>query len=209
MTHDLRTGEDYCITCCDDQSDDTSSGLAMFRAYAIQNPGTVNHMLLKDDVDCSAEFAAAVIEQMERNRISRIAKDEAAIPEIPDARIGAERSKNIRGRKTKMQFNPGTCDGACCAEYHERGDDAGNSIPEDNSAVAWDSMGPDREKGHRKLIMDYEHIGQHESDPRTEESVPVKAATAQNIPIDEPGNAKDAEDGALKRKARENYEHFY
>ena len=57
--------------------------------------------------------------------------------------------------------------------------------------------------------MDYGHIGQHESDPRTEESVPLKAATGQNIPIDEPGCAKDAEDGALKQKATVNYELFY
>ena len=52
------------------------------------------------------------------------------------------------------------------------------------------SMGPDREGGHRKLIMDYEHIGQHESDPRTEESVPSKAdtvkVTAQKPTFDTP-----------------------
>ena len=75
--------------------------------------------------------------------------------------------------------------------------------------AAWDGMGPDREKGHRKLIMGYEHIGQHESDPRTEEPVPFKAATAQRTPIDAPGCMKDVDDGALKRKAMENYERFY
>ena len=209
MTHDLRTGEEYCSNCCDNQSDEISSGLAMFRAYAIQNPDTLSHMFLKDDVDCSAEFASTVIEQIENKRISRIEKDEGAIPEVPDAPTGVNRKKKIRGRKAKMQFNPEACSGACCTEVHERGDATGNSIPDDNSVVSWDSMGPDRETGHRKQIMDYEHIGQHESDPRTEESVPVKAATAHNIPIDEPGRKKDAEDGELERKARSNYECFY
>ena len=140
MTHDLRTGEEYCSICCDGQSDDISSGLAMFRADAIQYPGTVNHMLLKDDVDCSAEFAAAVIEHIESKRVSLIAKDEAAIPEIPDAPTGVERKKKIRGRRAEMQFNPGSCDGACCTEHHERGYAAGNSVPDDNAAVrgiAW------------------------------------------------------------------------
>ena len=155
---------------------------------------------------------------------STTTKDEIAAQEIPKApedatataeeRFGrvqpmAKHKKNNGSNKKKVQFGPGTCIGACCNEDRGRGDTSGICIPDANSVDAWDGMGSDREKGHRKLIMGYEHIGQHESDPRTEEPVPFKAATAQRTPIDAPGCVRDVDDGTSKQKAMENHERFY
>ena len=69
MNRDKLTGEYYCSSCCVDWNSGISDGLAMLRAYSVQNPAVVNPTILEDSVDVSVEFAAAVVEQIEHERL--------------------------------------------------------------------------------------------------------------------------------------------